>query len=127
MEIFLILCNLLGDIIRKIIYWPEIEKFFEWQYVDRGKVNMYIAIDGNKVYAMVGIDVDQLLQEEIHPRYCYGTEYSSRTIRFHKLLGHEIIRLRHFYRLSDLEDYKIAQISTKNIIPNCFDDLYVII
>ena len=120
-------------------------KFFEWQYVDRGKVNVYIAIDGNKVYAiegfviyndldspdmtgsmwksirceentMVGIDVDQLLQEEIHPRYCYGTGYSSRTIQFHKLLGHEIIRLRHFYRLSDQENYKIARISTKNIL-----------
>ena len=78
-------------------------KFFEWQYVDRGKVNMYIAIDGNKVYAiegfviyndldspdmtgsmwksirceentMVGIDVDQLLQEEIHLCCLYLTD-----------------------------------------------------
>lgn len=119
--------------------------FFEWQYVDRGKVNMYIAIEGERVYAiegfvlyndldspdmtgsmwksiycqedeLSGIHVDELLQLEIHPRYCYGTGYSSRTVRFHKLLGHQVIKMPHYYRLNDLQHYKIAKIQCKNIL-----------
>lgn len=117
--------------------------FFEWQFVDRGKVNFYIAIENGKICAidsfilyndlespdmtgsiwkavrcedpMIGLKINEVMEQTIHPRYCVGTGFSSRTVKFHKLLGHTVIKMDHFYRLNDLPKYYIANIAYKNI------------
>ena len=120
--------------------------FFEWQYVDDGKVNFYIGIDEQqkKIYGIQGFimynhlpspdisgsilktiksekiflgqELQQVMLEELNVRYACSVGLSAKAEKIFRLQNYNIIELSHFYRLQDREEYKIATIGSKKII-----------
>ena len=121
--------------------------FFEWMYVKDNDVNFYFAedVETNEILAiegfilynsldrpdmtgsmwraikcenpMIGVEVSLRMEEEINAVNCYGSGFSKRAQKIHKLWGHEVINMNHYYRLNRLENYKIAIIDEVNIPP----------
>ena len=128
-------------------------EFFEWQFVDDGKVNMFIGVDEDigKIYGMIGavlynknahpdlsactwqtikssnpmlgIDLSNYMLDELKPRYPYSIGLSEKTIKIDTMLGMVPTAMAHYYRLCDREDYKIAKIKNK-VIPTVEDTGY---
>lgn len=121
-------------------------EFFEWQFLDGDKLNMFIGVDDDcgKIYGMIGaivysrspnpdisgctwqvikssnpmlgLDLSDCIGTQLNGRYCCGAGLSNKAVRLHKLLGYHITEMDHYYRLADREDYKIAKVAHK-IIP----------
>lgn len=128
-------------------------EFFEWQFLDGDKVNMFIGIDDEcgKIYGMIGaiiynksfnpdisgctwqtiksnnpilgIQLSDYMIEQIHPRYACSAGLSAKAIRINELLGGIPITMDHYYRLADIEDYEIARVKNK-VIPKIEDTGY---
>lgn len=120
--------------------------FFEWQFVDGDKVNMFIGIDdtSGKIYGMIGaivynageypdisgctwqtiksdnpmlgLDLLNYMYAQLHPRYACSTGLSKKTMRIDTLLGMIPTEMDHYYRLADRDDYKIAMVKNKVIM-----------
>lgn len=120
--------------------------FFEWQFVDGDKVNMFIGIDEEegKIYGMMGvimynrsehpdiacctwqtikssnpmlgIELQDYMWYQIMPRYTDSIGLSEKAVKIQTLMGREPIEMEHYYRLRDREDYVVAKIKRK-IIP----------
>lgn len=120
-------------------------EFFEWQFVDGDKINMFLGIDkdNGKIYGMtgavvyskssnpdisgctwqvikssnpmLGLDLAEYMNEQLYIRYNCGLGLSQKSVRINKLLGCTVIAMDHFYRLADRADYKIAKITEKSI------------
>lgn len=120
--------------------------FFEWQFIDRGKLNMFIGIDekSGKIYGMMGailynqnehpdisgctwqviksgnprlgLELSECMISELSPRYNRGTALTEKAVKLHQLLGYKVSTMDHYYRLADREDYKIAKVE-KKVIP----------
>lgn len=121
-------------------------EFFEWQFIDRGKFNMFIGIDeeNGKIYGIkgailynqnlhpdisgctwqviksdnprLGLDLGTYMDNHLCQRYNYGSALTDKAVKIHKLLGYTIVTMDHYYRLADRKDYKIAKVE-KKIIP----------
>lgn len=121
-------------------------EFFEWQFVDGDKLNMFIGIDeeAGTIYGMIGavvyskstnpdissctwqvikssnpilgLDLVDYMCGELSVRYNFGAGLSEKSVKINKLLGYKIIAMNHYYRLADREDYKIAKVADK-VIP----------
>ncbi len=119
--------------------------FFEWQFVEDGKVNMFIGIDDeeHKVYGMIGailynrnehpdfsgctwqaiksdnpllgIEISGRMYDELQPRYTCSAGLTQKAVRANTLLGIPTVIMDHYYRLCEREDYKIAIITNKSI------------
>lgn len=122
-------------------------KFFEWQYCYHGEVGFVIARNNTshelegivgyipyseeeerdvfgalwKVrsdhYPMLGLKLKLYLMRSIHAKSLSGIGLNPSTLELHKRSGSVLGRLRHYYLLSDLEEYIVAKISTK-VIPD---------
>lgn len=120
-------------------------KFFEWQFVENGKVNFYLGIDEEqkKIYGVLGvilynhsehpdisgtiwktiksdnpilgIEIDRYMFYALQVRYACSAGISEKAKRIYQMLGHKIVLMDHFYRLGDLNEYKIAKIKNKKI------------
>ena len=120
--------------------------FFEWQFVDEDKVNMFIGVDedSKKIYGMVGaviynksnhpdvsgctwqviksgdpilgLELNDYMLRKLNARYCFGLGFSDKTVRIHTLRGKKVVAMDHYYRLADIDNYKVATVKTK-IIP----------
>lgn len=120
-------------------------EFFEWQFVEDGKVNMFIGVDEEcgKIYGMIGavvynrssnpdistctwqvikssepmlgIKLSEYMLEQLNMRYNIGAGLSKKAVKLHTLLGHVITQMDHYYRLADRNNYKIAKIVNKRI------------
>lgn len=120
-------------------------EFFEWQFLDGDKLNLFIGVDEErgKIYGMIGavvyshsaapdistctwqvikssnpmlgIELSEYMLEQLNMRYNIGAGLSKKAVKLHKLLGHVIIEMDHYYRLADREDYKIAKVIDKSI------------
>lgn len=127
--------------------------FFEWQFVDDDKLNMFIGVDDEigKIYGMVGavvynkseypdasgctwqviksnnpmlgIDLNNFMLNELKVRHCYGLGLSDKSVRVNELLGAKVVVMDHYYRLADRECYKIATVK-KKMIPKVNDSGY---
>ena len=127
--------------------------FFEWQFLEDGKVNMFIGIDDetDKIYGMLGVilysksenpdisgctwrtiksenpmlgmELQDIMWREIHPRYAYSMGLTEVTVKINRLQGLKPVRSQHYYRLADKTEYKIAKINDK-IIPRMEDSGY---
>ena len=127
--------------------------FFEWQFVDDGKVNMFIGIDDSsgKIYGMIGaivynqssnpdisgctwqtiknanpmlgIELSDYMIKQIHPRYACSAGLSAKAIQINELLGGIPVTMDHYYRLADIENYEIARVKEK-VIPAVEDTGY---
>ncbi len=121
-------------------------EFFEWQFVDGDKLNMFLGIDEEDggIYGMIGVivynkssnpDVSgctwqviknsnpilglellEYMYEQLNVRYSYAAGLSKKAVRINEVLGNVIVELDHYYRLADRRDYKIARVTDK-IIP----------
>lgn len=119
--------------------------FFEWQFVDGDKVNVFLGVDDDsgKIYGMqgiiryngsanpdtsgsiwkaaksgnprLGLDIAEYSYSTLHIRYIIGAGLSERAIKIGRLLGGIPISMDHYYRLGDCADYKIAVIKNKEI------------
>lgn len=119
--------------------------FFEWQFADRGKLNMFIGVDdtSGKIYGiigavvynksatpdvsgctwqviksgnpMLGLDLHDFMLRQLNVRYCYGLGLSDKTVRINELSGVKVIAMDHYYRLADRHSYKIASVKRKRI------------
>lgn len=119
--------------------------FFEWQFMDEDKLNMFIGLDdeNGKIYGMMGaiiysqsehpdisgctwqvikssnptlgLDLANYMMEQIKPRYNRGNALTKKAVKLNRMLGHAIGTMDHYYRLADRTEYKIAEIKTKNI------------
>ena len=127
-------------------------QFFEWMYVDNGKVNFYIAIDrDSKIYGIegfilynhsdtpdasgtiwktikssnpvLGLEIEQHMVSDLKIRYGCSAGISEKARRIHELNGCKVEKMLHFYRLNNLSTYKIAKIKQK-YIPNVVDTGY---
>lgn len=128
-------------------------EFFEWQFLDGDKVNMFIGVDeeSGKIYGMIGaiiynssmnpdisgctwqviksenpmlgMDLAQYRDQQLVVRYSCGAGLSKKAVRLHKLLGFTITEMDHYYRLADREEYKIAKVKRK-IIPGIMETGY---
>ncbi len=120
--------------------------FFEWQFVDGDKLNMFIGIDeeGGTIYGMIGaiiynksanpdisgctwqvikssnpilgMDLSDYMRSQLNVRYCFGAGLSEKAVKINQMLGCSIIAMDHYYRLADIGDYKIAKVADK-VIP----------
>ena len=129
--------------------------FFEWQFVHDGKVNIWIGIDDEtgKMYAMQSVifyrdtphpdmsgsvwiaiksdnpllafDVQDTMWGQMQPRDTFSPGLSKYAVRINKKLGNNVIAMDHYYRLRDLDEYKIAVVSNKNI-PKLADSGYTL-
>lgn len=121
--------------------------FFEWQFVDDGKVNMFIGIDDSsgKIYGMIGVivysknpnpdisgctwqtikssnpvlglELSDYMRSQLQPRYTCSAGLSKKSIKIYEKLGGIPTAMDHYYRLGDRKDYKIAKVRKKDIIP----------
>ncbi len=119
--------------------------FFEWQFVEDGKVNMFIGIDEEegRIYGMVGaviynhkknpdisgcawktiksertmlgMELSDYMCEQLHPRYVCSAGLSDKAVKINELLGGIPTSMDHYYRLADKNKYQIAVITKKNI------------
>lgn len=119
--------------------------FFEWQFVEDGKVNMILGIDeeNGTIYGMLGVIVyngsehpdvsactwqtikssDPMLGVELldamwaeyHYRFACSAGLTKKSIKINTLLGGVPTQMDHYYRLADIENYKIAVVKNKNI------------
>lgn len=117
--------------------------FFEWQFVDGDKLNMFLGVDeeSGKIYGMMGaivynksanpdisgctwqvikssdpmlgLDLADYMYAQLNGRYNIGAGLSKKAVRLHELLGYTITEMDHYYRLADREDYKIAKVVDK--------------
>lgn len=114
--------------------------FFEWSFVRDGNVTIIIGIDdssdricgmlaympytldeGSDCYMSIwkvirnaniflGQDLRKFFDENFSYRYTGGAGLRDRAIRLKKIQGKKVIRMDHFYRLCDCEEYKIADV-----------------
>lgn len=133
-------------------YWKEgnilakNREFFEWQFRDEDKLNMFLGIDedNNKIYGIVGavvynqssnpdisgctwqvirsnnpilgLELAEYMNQQLNVRYNCGAGLSKKSLKINKLLGCAITSMDHYYRLADIENFKIAKIK-KKVIP----------
>lgn len=120
--------------------------FFEWQFLDGDKLNMFIGVDeeSGKIYGIIGsivysksqnpdfsgctwqaiksdnprlgLDLWSYMRRQLNGRYCCAAGLSDKAVRLNELAGCTIVEMDHYYRLADREDYKIAKVVDK-IIP----------
>lgn len=119
--------------------------FFEWQFVEDGKVNMFIGIDDEegKIYGIMGVIVyngsenpdvsvctwqtikspDPMLGirffdamwETFGYRYACSAGLTEKAVKINTLLGGVPTAMDHYYRLADRENYHIAIVKNKYI------------
>ncbi len=122
------------------------QDFFEWQFVDGDKLNMFLGEDdeSGKIYGimgaivynrssnpdvsgctwqvikscnpMLGLDLSEYMYTQLNGRYNCAAGLSNKAVRLNELLGYNITEMDHYYRLADREDYKIARVADKNIL-----------
>ena len=127
--------------------------FFEWQFLEDGKVNMFIGIDDetDKIYGMLGtilynksenpdisgctwqtiksenpmlgMELQYVMEEQIHPRYSCSIGLTKRAVKINQVLGFTPTEMQHYYRLSDRKEYKIAKVIDK-VIPQAENSGY---
>lgn len=120
-------------------------EFFEWQFVDGDKLNMFLGVDEDtgKIYGMMGaivynssqnpdisgctwqvikssnpmlgMELSEYIFKQLNGRYGCAAGLSDKAVRIHELLGYTITEMDHYYRLADREDYKIAKVADKMI------------
>lgn len=120
-------------------------EFFEWQFVDDGKVNMFIGIDDTdgRIYGMLGVilysrsehpdiagctwqtiksdnpmlgmELQDCMWKHISPRYTDSIGLTEKAARIYATLGATPIFMDHYYRLANRREYVIAQIKEKRI------------
>ncbi|WP_287331572.1 hypothetical protein [Parabacteroides sp.] len=120
-------------------------QFFEWQHYYHGEVCFVVAenncsheLEGivgyipyseekerdvfgalwkvrNKNYPMLGLKMKLYLMRSINARTLSGIGLNAKTQELHRRSGSFIGKLKHYYLLADLEEYKIAHIVTKMI------------
>lgn len=128
-------------------------EFFEWQFLDGEKLNMFIGVDEEcgKIYGMMGaivynksnhpdisgctwqviksrnpmlgLDIQNYLYKQLNARYSCAAGLSDKSVRINKIWGEMIVSMDHYYRLADCEDYKIAKIKRK-LIPEVKESGY---
>ncbi len=128
-------------------------EFFEWQFLDGEKVNMFIGVDHDtgKMYGMVGavvysrkpnpdissctwqtikssnpmlgIELSNYMLSQLHPRYNCSAGLTNKSIRINELMGGVPTKMDHYYRLADRLDYRIADVKNK-VIPYVKDTGY---
>lgn len=119
--------------------------FFEWQFVDGDKVNMFIGIDEEegKIYGMIGaivysksehpdisgctwqtikssnpmlgMELMECMYTHICPRYVYSLGLTKKAARINSFLGMQPVIMDHYYRLADRDNYYIAKVINKDI------------
>lgn len=119
--------------------------FFEWQFVDGDKLNMFIGVDEetSKIYGMIGavvynksenpdistctwqviksshpmlgIELSEYMDKQLNWRFNFGAGLSKKAVKINKLMGRVVIEMDHYYRLADREDYQIAKVMDKRI------------
>ncbi len=119
--------------------------FFEWQFVDDDKVNMFLGIDENsgRIYGMLGViiyskcakpdlscctwqtiksdnpmlgvELVNYMFMQLRPRYVSSAGLTKKSVRIYELKGRIPASMDHYYRLSDREDYQIAKVQNKRI------------
>lgn len=129
--------------------------FFEWQFVDGDKLNVFIGVDetDGKIYGMMGaivynksanpdisgcnwkvikssnpvlgLELADCMHKQLNVRYNCGLGFSDKAVRLNKLLGRTIGMMDHYYRLGDRKDYKIAKVERK-IIPEVEETGYTL-
>lgn len=120
-------------------------EFFEWQFWDGGKLNMFVGVDAEsgKIYGimgaivysespnpdisgctwqvvkssnpMLGIELSDYLYTQLNGRYACAAGLSKKATRIFELKGNPITEMDHYYRLADRADYKIAKVVNKRI------------
>lgn len=128
-------------------------EFFEWQFVDDDKLNMFIGVDDDsgKIYGMMGaivynksehpdisgctwqvikssnpmlgLDLNEYMIYHLNARYCYGLGLSDKAVKINELVGINVVSMDHYYRLADRDSYKIATVKRK-IIPKVQESGY---
>ena len=131
-------------------------EFFEWHYVHDGIVNIWIGIDDEigKMYAMesaiiyryvdnpdisesmwiaiksdnplLALEVQERVASEINPRDSFSPGLRPDAVKAHNLLGHTVAAMDHYYRLRNLDEYRIAVVRDK-IIPEITDTGYSLV
>lgn len=121
-------------------------EFFEWQFVDDGKVNMFLGVDeeNGRIYGIMGaivynksprpdisgctwqtiksenpvlgIDLVKHMYAQLKPRYACSAGLTKKAMRIYELQGMVPTAMDHYYRLADKSDYVIAKVGEK-IIP----------
>jgi hypothetical protein len=134
----------IGDYFKKNHILSRNRKLFEWQYVNDNKVNMVIgedekgiiqailgyipySNDDNKDFSLalwkakmgtsfLGVKLLMfLLREESHRNmFCNGINVETSAGIYHRL-GIKTGKLKQFYRLCDVDDYRIAKVVEKKI------------
>ncbi len=119
--------------------------FFEWQFVDGDKLNMFLGVDeeSGKIYGMMGVivynksanpdisgctwqvikssdpmlglELSEYMHQQMNGRYSLAAGLSKKAVSIYEMMGYPITELDHYYRLADRGDYKIARVVDKQI------------
>lgn len=120
-------------------------EFFEWQFVDGDKLNMFLGVDedSGKIYGMMGVivysrssypdvsgctwqvikssnpmlgvELSDFMYRQMNGRYGIAAGLSKKAVRVYELKECAITEMDHYYRLADKKDYKIARVVDKQI------------
>ena len=66
-----------------------------------------------------GMDQLYFLEEQGRCRNLYCVGINEKTFSIYKYMKKKVAKLEHYYMLNDLEEYKIAVIQNKRILPSC--------
>lgn len=128
-------------------------RFFDWQFVKGDTVNVWIAVDEEtgQIFAMegvilyndlehtdfattmwiatecelpmVGLRLGEQLLKEVDGRAGFAIGLSESAAHIQRRLHKPVFAMDHYYRLNDLEEYRIAKIEDK-VIPDVADSGY---
>lgn len=126
---------------------------FDWQFVKEDVVNIFVAADDEtgKLYAMegyipcnnsdhpdfattmwiaipcevplVGLKLSEQLLKEVDGRAGFAIGLSDSAVKIQRRLHKPVFAMDHYYRLNDLEEYRIAKVTSK-VIPHVTDTGY---
>ena len=122
-------------------------ELFKYQYVSDETVNFALAInnvtgaiegingfipyskerDQYAAYALwktiktanpaLGIEIMQFIKQNTNFKMFFSNGINEKTINLHKFLGYHVDVLKHYYRLNNIDNYNIAKIVDKRILP----------
>ncbi len=126
-------------------------EFFEWMYVDGSHCSFVIAIEGDMVYGIygfiiynhevtpdmgsslwktikcdypfLGVTIQKKCEELMHERIHIGIGLNRRAVKLYNILGAPTGQLTQYYRLRNQDEYKVACISQKEILPFEMSDI----
>lgn len=97
-----------------------IKGYFPFNSLPEPDVAAALAIVLQGVRPMLGMEIERFLEKETHSRWLCSTGLNPNTsVRVYQLFKKQYVvdKLRHYYRIADRNEYRVAVVDSKRILP----------